>query len=105
MDPAVYRPRCICREGLEEHDHQISSLLPFPHRETETALFVHPVVGPLGLCADAGVLSQYTLSSVNPTVRPIRAIFQSWHLLFCILPVVLGCVCFSFNNVYVLVCV
>lgn len=104
MDPAVYRPRCICREGLEEHDHQISTLLPFPHNETETALFVRPMVGPLGLWADAG-LNQYTLSSVNTIVRPIRAILQSWHLLFCILPTVLGCVCISFNNVYVLVCV
>lgn len=64
MDPVVYRPQCICREGLEEHDHQIFTLLPFPHSEMETALSVRPVVRPLCVCADAG-LSQYTLSSMN----------------------------------------
>ena len=104
MDPVVYRPQCICREGLEEHDHQISTLLPFPHSETETALSVRPVVGPLCLCADAG-LSWYTLRSMNLFKGPSELFFQSWHLLFCILPIVLGHVCIIFNNSYVFVCV
>jgi hypothetical protein len=46
MDLTVYRPPCIGKESLEEHDHHISTFWPFPRGQVTASLFICPAVGP-----------------------------------------------------------